>query len=232
MNETVTRQKELAALQAVELVQSGMIVGLGVGSTAGFAVREIANRITSGLIQDILGIPCSLKVEQEAKTLGIPLTTLEEHPSVDLTIDGADEVDPDLNLIKGGGGALLREKILAQASRREIIIVDESKLSPRLGTQWPVPVEVLPFGWETQAQFLRSLGGQPELRQSADGSPYLTDQGNFILDAHFGPLDDPYALALEFDQRAGIIAHGLFLGMATDLIVAGRTGIQHIRRTD
>jgi len=155
----------------------------------------------------------------------------EEMPkSLDLTIDGADEVDPDLNLIKGRGGALLREKIAAQASRRVIIVVDDSKLSPRLGTRCGVPVEVLSFGWRSQFSYLESLGAQVEARHNADGSLFATDSGNMILDCSFGPIADAAELAAKLSKRAGIAEHGLFLGLATDLIVAGKDGIRHLGR--
>jgi ribose 5-phosphate isomerase A len=221
--------KQQAAERAVEFVESGMVVGLGHGSTAIFAVRRIAQLLREGQLQDIFGVPCSRQVEGEAQRLGIPLTTLDEHPVVDLTIDGADEVDPHLNVIKGGGGALLREKVVAQASRREIIVVDESKLSPALGTHWPVPVEVVPFGWRSQAAYLESLGARPVLRQNSDGTPFQTDQGDLILDCHFGPIQDPVQLAARMSERAGIVEHGLFLGLATDVIVAGEQGVRHLK---
>jgi ribose 5-phosphate isomerase A len=228
----ITQLKQQAAEQAVQLVESGMVVGLGHGSTAIFAVRRIAQLLRDGQLQDILGVPCSVQIEEEARRLGIPLTTLDEHPVVDLTIDGADEVDPHLDLIKGGGGALLREKIVAQTSRREIIVVDESKLSPALGTHWPVPVEVAPFGWRSQAAYLESLSAQPVLRRNSDGTPLKTDQGNLILDCHFGPIPDPAQLAARLSERAGIVEHGLFLGLATDVIVAGVQGINHLKRNE
>ena len=229
MSEDISQLKQQAAERAVEFVKSGMVVGLGHGSTVIFAVRRIAELLHEGQLQDILSVPCSLQVKEEARRLGIPLTTLEEHPVVDLTIDGADEVDPHLNLIKGGGGALLREKIVAQASRREIIVVDESKLSPALGTHWPVPVEVTPFGWRSQAAYLESLGAQPVLRLNSDGSLFKTDQGNLILDCHFGPIPDPARLAAQMNERAGIVENGLFLGLATDVIVASAEGIRHLK---
>ena len=222
--------KQQAAWRAVDFVESGMVVGLGHGSTAIFAVRCIAELLHSGRLSNILGVPTSIQVEEAARQLGIPLTTLDEHPIVDLTIDGADEVDPDLNLIKGGGGALLREKIVAQASRREIIVVDESKLSPALGTHWPVPVEIVPFGWRTQVAYLESLGAQPILRQNSDGTPFVTDQDNLILDCRFGPIPDSAQLAIQMSERAGIVEHGLFVGLATDVIVASDEGIRHLRR--
>ncbi len=224
----VAQLKQAAAERAVEWVESGMVVGLGHGSTTVFALRRLAALLGEGQLHDVLGVPCSLAVEREARELGLPLTTLEEHPVIDLTIDGADEVDPALNLIKGGGGALLREKIVAQASRREVIVVDESKLSPALGTQWPVPVEVLPFGWRTQVAFVESLGGTAALRRGADGAPFGTDNGNWVLDCQFGPLDDPAALAARLEARAGIVAHGLFIGLASDVIVATPRGLHHL----
>jgi ribose 5-phosphate isomerase A len=221
--------KQQAADQVLAYIQSGTIVGLGHGSTSILAVRSLAGKLARGELTGIRGIPCSRVVEAEARRLGIPLTTLEDHPVIDLTFDGADEVDPALNLIKGGGGALLREKIVAQASRREIIIVDESKLSPALGTHWPVPVEVIPFGWRTQAVFLESLGAQVRLRPGDDGTPFGTDQGNLILDCSFGPIGDPVGLGARLDARTGIVAHGLFLGLATEVIVAGAEGIRHLQ---
>ena len=230
MKDNISQLKQQAARYAVGFVKSGMVVGLGHGSTAILAVRRIAQLLHEGQLQDILGAPCSLQVGAEARRLGIPLTTLDEHPVVDLTIDGADEVDPDLNLIKGGGGALLREKIVAQASRREIIVVDESKLSPALGARWAVPVEIVPFGWRSQAAYLESLGAQPVLRLSSDGTPFTTDQGNLILDCNFGPIAQPAQLAARLSERAGIVEHGLFLGLATDVIVASVEGIRHLKR--
>ncbi len=219
-----------AAIHAVTFLRSGMIVGLGHGSTAILAVRGLAEKLAAGELRDIVGIPCSRQIEAEARRLGIPLTTLEDQPVVDVTIDGADEVDPALNVIKGGGGALLREKIIAQASRREIIVVDESKLSPALGTHWAVPAEVIPFGWRTQAAYLEALGARVCLRAGRDGQPFMTDQGNYILDSAFGPLPEPGSLAGRLDARTGIVAHGLFLGLVTDVIVAGPAGIRHLKR--
>jgi ribose 5-phosphate isomerase A len=230
VNGNAERLKREAANYAVQFVESGMVVGLGAGSTAAFALRRLGELLREGQLENILGVPCSLQVEKEARGLGFSLTTLEEHPQLDLTIDGADEVDPNLNLIKGGGGAVLREKIVAQASRREIIVVDESKLSPTLGTHWPLPVEVMPFGWRSQIPFLESLGARVVLRHDIDGSPFQTDQGNWLLDCHFGPIPDPGRLATELSQRAGVIEHGLFLGLATDVVVAADKGIRHLKR--
>jgi ribose 5-phosphate isomerase A len=230
MSADTTQLKRQAAERAAEFVESGMVVGLGAGSTARLAMRRLARLLSTGQLRDILGVPCSLQVEAEARQLGILLTTLEEHPVVDLTVDGADEVAPNLDLIKGGGGALLHEKIVAQASRREIIVVDESKLSPTLGTRRPVPVEIVPFGWRSQVAYLESLGARPTLRRNDDGTPYETDQGNLILDCDFGPILQPAQLAARLNERAGIVEHGLFLGLASEVIVAGTEGIRHLRR--
>jgi ribose 5-phosphate isomerase A len=226
----IAQLKRLAAQRAVDFVASGMVVGLGHGSTTIFALRRIAELLHEGALHDVLGVPTSKRVEQDARELGIPLTTLNEHPVIDLTIDGADEVDDDLNLIKGGGGALLREKIVAQASRREIIVVDQTKLSPRLGIQWSLPVEVIPFGWRSQAAYLESLGAEISLRRSGDGSPFHTDQGNLILDCDFGPISEPAELAARLDGRAGIVEHGLFLGLASDVIVGTGEGPRHLKK--
>ncbi|XXF76926.1 ribose-5-phosphate isomerase RpiA [Myxococcaceae bacterium GXIMD 01537] len=227
--EATGRFKRDAAERAVELLRSGMWVGLGSGSTAAFVVRYLGEMLSVGRLVDITGVPTSLATEALARSVGIPLTSLEEHPVLDVTLDGADEVDPTLGLIKGGGGAMLREKVVAQASRRVVIVVDASKLSPRLGTRWPVPVEVLPFGWRSQALYLESLGARVTLRSRADGVPFTTDQGNLVLDCAFGPIADPSALAARMAARAGVLAHGLFLGLATDLVVAGPGGLEHRR---
>ena len=230
VTEDISRLKQKAAERAVNFVKSGMIVGLGHGSTAAFAVKRIARLLKTGELRDILGIPCSLQVEEEAQGLGIPLTSLEEHPVIDVTIDGADEVGPNLDLIKGGGGALLREKIVAQASRREIIVVDESKLSPSLGTRWPVPVEVVPFGLRGHIHYLESLGARVRLRQISHGDRFTTDQGNLIVDCDFGAIADAEKVASRLETRAGIVEHGLFLGLATEVIVANAEGIRHLTR--
>ena len=221
--------KQQAGEYAARFVESGMIVGLGSGSTAIFATRRIAQRIHSGDLTDILAVPTSLATEAAAIDLGIPLTALTGDTRIDITIDGADEVDPDFNLIKGGGGAHLREKIVAQATERLVIVVDDSKLVDQLGRSWAIPVEVIRFGWESQAAYLQSLGATPILRMDG-GQPFQTDQGNLILDAAFGPIADPAALAATLSARAGIVEHGLFINMARDVVVAGPDGIRHLRR--
>jgi ribose 5-phosphate isomerase A len=228
---TQDKLKQEAAFRAVELVKSGMVVGLGSGSTAGFAVQRIAARIKAGDLKNIVGIPSSTNTERLAKELGIPLTGFDEHQQIDINIDGADEIDPDLNLIKGGGGALLREKVVAQASRQNIIIVDESKFSPRLGSNWAVPIEVIDFAGKVEEKFLISIGASVAIRRLEDGSYFRTDQNNLILDADFGPIPDTVELAALLGGRAGIVEHGLFLGMASDVIVAGAEGIRHLKRS-
>ena len=225
-----TQLKDIAAHAATHYVDSHMKVGLGTGSTATLFIRHLAGLLRQGQLVDIVGIPTSTSTQAEARRLGIPLSTLEEHPLLDVTIDGADEVAPDLNLIKGGGGALLREKIVAQASRQLIIIVDESKLVPALGTHWRVPIEVIPFGWRTQVSFLSDLGADVTVRKTESGEIYSTDQGNLILDCHFGPIAHPDPLADQLDHRTGIVGHGLFLNMADRVIVAARSGIQQLIR--
>ena len=222
--------KQQAAEYAVSFLRPGMVVGLGTGSTAIFATRRIAEFLRAGNLHDIVGFATSQATSEEARRLGIPLLPEEMPRVIDLTIDGADEVDPHLNVIKGGGGALLREKIVAQASRRLVITVDDSKLSPRLGTQHPVPVEVLAFGWRSQLRFLESLDARVAIRQSGDGSPFVTDSGNMILDCDFGPIADAAGLADSLSRRAGIVEHGLFLGLVTDAVVAGAAGVRHHTR--
>lgn len=228
MNTQINRYKQQAAERAVAYIQSGMVVGLGAGSTARLAIQHLGHLLREGVLKEIIGIPCAEVVAADAREQGIPLATLEDYPVIDLTIDGADEVDPRLNLIKGGGGALTREKIVAEASSREIIVVDESKLVPALGTGWAVPIEVIPFGHGSQRRYLESLGAVVNIRRKTDGSVYYTDQGNYIFDCKFGPIPDPAQLAHKLDARAGILEHGLFIGLASEVIVAGADGIRHI----
>jgi len=221
--------KKQAAIHAVRFVQPGMTVGLGTGSTAVHAVREIARRHKAGELDGIRTFATSAEIARVATDAGLPLIGPQGPLALDITIDGADEVDPQLNLIKGGGGALLHEKIVAQATRREVIVVDESKLSDRLGTRHALPVEVFPFECEAQRAFLEGLGGNPKLRAEVGGESFITEEGNFIYDCRFGPIADAEELAAELDSRAGVAAHGLFLGLTDDLIVAGPDGLRHLQ---
>ncbi|MDX9971531.1 MAG: ribose-5-phosphate isomerase RpiA [FCB group bacterium] len=223
----VTELKQQAAEYAVQFVKPGMVVGLGHGSTAIWAVRRIAELLKTGELDDVVCVPCSLQVQADARKLEIPLTTLEDAPVIDITIDGADEIDADFNVIKGGGGALLREKIVAQATKREIVVADASKVSSALGTNFAVPVEVSQFGWMLQMTFLEGLGARCKRRPHPEGFPFLTDQRNFIVDCEFGPIADVHALARAMNDRAGIVEHGLFLNLVHDIVVAGPEGITH-----
>jgi ribose 5-phosphate isomerase A len=220
--------KRDAAEHAVALlVRSGMTVGLGTGSTAIWATRRLGALLREGTLRDITAVATSKQTWDEAHRLGIPLLDGGMPRDLDLTIDGADEVDPEMNLIKGGGGALLREKIVAQASRRVVIVIDDSKRSPRLGTRVRVPVEVTRFGWQACERFLQSLGARTTLRLNAADEPFLTDEGHWIIDCDFGPLAAPHTLAHTLEAHAGIVEHGLFLRIATDLVVAGPNGLAH-----
>ncbi len=232
MSEKQLDQKRIAGETAAQQVQSGMVVGLGYGSTAIHALRSIGKKIQSGELREVVGIPTADSIAREAKAAGIPLTTLEDQVGIDITIDGADEVDTHLNLIKGGGGALLREKIVAQASKRLVIVVDESKRSHCLGSQFALPVEVLPFGWGGQARYLEAIGAKVQLRRDPTGSPLITDNGNFIIDCDFGEIEDPYALAGQLKTRAGIMEHGLFLDLADEVIVGGVQGVSIHKRAE
>ena len=230
MPATVDRDalKKQAAIYAVGFLEPGMTIGLGTGSTAIHAVREIARRHAAGELPDIKAFATSSEIARVAREAGIPLIDDAGPQSIDVTIDGADEVDQQLNLIKGGGGALFREKIVAQATKRQVIVIDEAKMSPRLGTLHSLPVEVVPFGCESQRLFLEQLGGNPVLRTKADGTPFVTDGGNIIYDCSFGPLGDAEELAAELRARTGIVEHGLFLGMTDDLIIGTPEGLRHL----
>ncbi len=226
----IEQQKRKAAERAVEFVTSGMKVGLGTGSTARHVVEVIAERLAAGRLQDIVGVPTSRATEQHARACGIPLATLEDVGSLDLTIDGADEIGPGLDLIKGHGGALLWEKIVACASSRLVIVADRSKLVKRLGGRMALPVEVVPFGWSTHVAFLRKAGARPVLRR-VDDEPVMTDSGNYLIDCHFeGGIGDPVGVETAFKARVGIIETGLFIGMADTAIVAGDRDVRVIER--
>ena len=219
--------KKAAGARAVDFVRAGMLVGLGTGSTAEFAIEEISRRLGDGRLSDISCVPSSERTRSFAEGMGLDLVGLDSAGRIDVTIDGADEIDSGFNLIKGGGGALLREKILAQNSGRNIIVADESKLSRRLGERFPVPVEVIRFALEAEKGYLVSIGGDVRLRLARDGSPFLTDQGNLIVDWVSGEIDDPPSLADRLSARAGIVEHGLFIGTASDVIVAFPGEVKH-----
>jgi len=212
----VISEKQRSAEAACEYVKDGMIVGLGTGSTAEFAVNKIGELVRNGL--SIRGIPTSDATKILAESEGIPLIDFSETMFIDLTIDGADEIDANLNMIKGGGAALLREKIVASASREEIIIVSGSKLVQQLGT-FPLPVEVIPFGWQVVFNQLESLQGNPELRLK-QGQPSVTDQGNFIIDCHFRKIENPEQLEQHLNMIPGVVENGLFINLCTRMIMA------------
>lgn len=225
--------KKAAAERAVEEVRSGMAVGLGTGSTVAHFLTALAERVHDGTVTGIVGVPTSVRTAEAATELGIPLTELAKQPDLDLTVDGADEVDPRLDLIKGLGGALLREKIVARASTRVVIIADESKRVDRLGARSPLPVEVVRFAWELHLPFFRTLGSEPRLRRTADGEPYLTDNGNYVVDCHFAAgIDDAASLEAELQRRVGVVESGLFLDMAARAIIGGDAGVYVMDRED
>ncbi|MDE0962141.1 MAG: ribose 5-phosphate isomerase A [Candidatus Latescibacteria bacterium] len=211
--------KEVAGRRAAEYIETGMVVGLGTGSTAEFAIRAIGERVAAGL--EVKAIPTSEASAQLAGELGITLTTLEDDPAVDLTIDGADEVDPDLDLIKGLGGALLREKIVASATARQVIIIDPSKLVKKLGTQARLPIEVVPFSWSLVCSRLSERGIEPTLRMQQAEQPFVTDNGNYIIDGRFPEgIDDAQATDIWLNTLPGVVENGLFVAM-THLVVIG-----------
>jgi ribose 5-phosphate isomerase A len=217
--------KRAAALRAIEEVEDGMVVGLGTGSTAAFVVEGLAARVAAGL--RVVGIPTSERTAAQARRLGIPIATFAEHQRLDLTIDGADEVAlGGLHLIKGLGGALLREKIVAAASNRLIIVVDQEKLVERLGEHTPVPVEVTQFGWQVTAVTLAGLGCTPQRRYTSGEQPYVTDGGNFILDCRFGPLADPSMIERRIAKIVGTVESGLFVGRTSMVVAASTTGVE------
>ena len=228
---TVNRDelKRTAALRAIEEVEDGMALGLGTGSTAAFVVEGLARRVAAGL--RVVGIPTSERTASQARRLGIPIATFAEYQRLDLTIDGADEVQlGSLDLIKGLGGALLREKIVAAGSERLVIVVDQEKLVDRLGEHTPVPVEVTQFGWQATAVALAKLDCTPERRYSAGEQPVITDGGNFILDCRFGPIADPDKLEKDIAMTVGAIESGLFVGRSSMVVVASETGVEVLTR--
>jgi len=221
------QEKQAVARASLRFVRDGDIVGLGTGSTAAYAVRFLAERVHAGL--KIRGIPTSLQTKELATTAGIPLTTLDEVQSIDVTIDGADEFDPQLNLIKGGGGALLHEKIVASASHQVVIIADSGKQVPVLG-KFPLPVEVIAFAQAVVARKIEALGAKVRIRQTAEGKPFVTDERNHILDCQFRQIPDPAGLAQKLSAIPGIVEHGLFIGMANVVLVATGDEVRELRR--
>lgn len=223
--------KRAAATRAVECIASGMVIGLGTGSTVRPLLELLAARLASGALRDVVVVPTSEDTAARCRALGIPLTTLDDHPKLALAIDGADEVGPRLDLIKGLGGALLREKLVALAARRFIVIADDSKRVRRLGSKAPVPVEVVPFGWTTHLDFFGALGARPALRLAPDGRPYRTDGGNYIVDCRFPRgIADPAAVARALGKRPGVVEDGLFLRLAHTAFIAGPKGVRQITR--
>ncbi|MGA9306658.1 MAG: ribose-5-phosphate isomerase RpiA [Candidatus Sulfotelmatobacter sp.] len=220
------QEKEAAARASLQFVKNGQVVGLGTGSTAAYFIELLGERVKKGL--KIRGIPSSDRSREQAAGLGIPLTTLDECPEIDVTVDGADEVDPQLRLIKGGGGALLREKIVASATKYYVIVADATKRVPVLG-KFPLPVEVIKFAQAVVRKKIEALGAAVELRRAADGKPYLTDENNHILDCSFGQIPDADGLARRLNDMPGVVEHGLFIGMASVVLVANGSEIVELR---
>lgn len=220
-------EKEAAARASLKFVKDGQVVGLGTGSTAAYFIKLLGNEVQKGL--RIRGIPTSDRSRELAKSLGIPLITLDDCQEIDVTVDGADEVDPQLRLIKGGGGALLREKIVASATRQMIVVADASKQVQRLG-RFPLPVEVIKFAQALVARRMAGLGAEVQLRRNADGSPYITDENNHILDCRFGEMPDADGLARALSEMPGVVEHGLFIGMAKVALFASGSEIVELKR--
>jgi ribose 5-phosphate isomerase A len=224
-------RKRRAAVRAADFIQDGMVVGLGTGSTVRYLLDEIGARRAAGEWGKIVGVPTSEDTARRARSLGIPIASLADHAIIDLTIDGADEVDPRLDLIKGLGGALMREKIVASVSRDMVVIVDESKIVDRLGTRAPLPVEVDPFAAAVLVPFFERLGADPSLRRDPGGDPYRTDGGNLIFDCRFpAGIEDARALDAALDRRPGVLENGLFIGMARRVVVAGAVDVKVLTR--
>jgi ribose 5-phosphate isomerase A len=231
--------KQQAARRALEFVHNDMVLGLGTGSTTAYFIELLAEELNSGSLHNITGVPTSVATAAKADRLGIPLTTLAEHSALDLAVDGADEVDPDLNLIKGWGKAFLREKLVEIHAQQFVVLVDESKLVRCLGTHVGLPVEIIPFEWQSSLRWLKSLGCRPELLLDQSGVAQVTDNGNYIVHCWFESEDPsgglagiktPYGLARTLSDRPGIVEHGLFLDMATQVVVAGIEGVKVMER--
>jgi ribose 5-phosphate isomerase A len=220
------QEKEAAARASLRFIRDGQVVGLGTGSTAAFFIRLLGEQVRNGL--RIRGIPTSVRSQELALSLGIPLTTLEECQEISVTVDGADEVDPDLRLIKGGGGALLREKVVASATRQLVIVADAAKRVPVLG-KFPLPVEVIQFAQALVAKRIAALGAEVRLR-AENGIPFVTDENNHILDCHFGEIPDADRLARQLSDMPGVVEHGLFIGMASIVLFAKGSEIAELHR--
>jgi len=221
------QEKEAAARASLRFIKSGQVVGLGTGSTAASFIRLLAEQVNNGLL--IRGIPTSVRSQELAESLGIPLTTLDECQEVDVTVDGADEVDAELRLIKGGGGALLREKVVASATKHLVIVADATKQVPRLG-KFPLPVEVIRFAQALVAKKIAALGADVRLRLQANGTPYVTDESNYIFDCRFGEIADADNLARQLSDMPGIVEHGLFIGMVSTVLLAKGDEIVELQR--
>lgn len=220
-------EKEAAARASLQYVKDGQVVGLGTGSTAAYFIKLLGEQVKNGL--RIRGIPTSVRSRDLALSVSIPLTTLDECQEIDVTVDGADEVDPELRLIKGGGGALLREKIVASATRKMVVVADVSKQVQRLG-KFPLPVEVIKFAQALVAKRIAAMGAEVKLRTDVEGKPYVTDENNHILDCRFGEIRDADGLARELNEMPGVVEHGLFVGMASVALLARGTEIVELRR--
>jgi len=215
--------KKLAGEKAVEHIEDDMILGLGTGSTVEYTLRKLGELVRKGL--KIKGIPTSIHTQRIAKEEKIPLTTLEENLEIDVTIDGADEVDSDLNLIKGGGGALTREKVIAYNSKKVIIVIDDSKVVKALGIDFPLPVEVTKFGWTSTKKVLEGFGCEVKLREIMENEPFITDNSNYILDCEFDRISEPEQLEIDINNIPGVVENGLFIGLVDEVIVGGKQGI-------
>ena len=222
-------QKRRVAEAAADLIGSGSRVGLGSGSTVNLVVAALAERVRRGELRNLFVVAASTRTEAELRRYGLPVNSLDEQPELDLTIDGADEIDGQFAMIKGGGGALLRERIVLAAAAERIIVVDRSKVVPALGTSWAVPVEVVRWGWRVAEGALRSLGARPVPR-TANGEPAVTDEGNYLLDCAFGTIADPAALAARIAGQAGVVAHGIFVDLADRALIAGAEGVEERRK--